>query len=296
MTNPIVQRESRARLAWIAGSALGVCLLALGCATPPTPQPLVDAQTVYKEAESDANVQKNASVELYEAKRALDRAQTEWNDKHDVDETEHLAMLASRRVEVAESWAVARASQAQAEVLRSQISTNAKAMATSAEQARADAEAARKAANEANAREAKLRTELSDLQARETARGLELTLGDILFGVDQADLKPGAMQSLYRLVTFLKQYPDRGVLVEGYTDSTGSDAYNMTLSQKRADSVQTFLVQNGVDAKRILARGYGKAYPVASNDTADGRQRNRRVGIVILHPGETPESKARPAA
>ena len=289
MTNPI-------RFTWIAGSALAISLLALGCATPPTPQALVDAQNSYKEAESDANVQKNASVELYEAKRALDRADAEWNDKHDAEETEHLAMLASRRVEVANAWAVGRASLAQAEALRGQISTNAKAMVTSAEQARADAEAARKAADEANAREAKLRTELSDLQARETARGLELTLGDILFGVDQADLKPGAMQSLYRLVTFLKQYPDRGVLVEGYTDSTGSDAYNMTLSEKRADSVESFLVQNGVEAKRILARGYGKAYPVAPNETAEGRQRNRRVGIVILHPGEAPESKIRPPA
>ena len=296
MTNSIVQRKSRTGLAWIAGSALGISLLALGCATPPTPQALVDAQNVYKEAESDANVQKNASVELYEAKRALDRAQAEWNDKHDAEETEHLANLASRRVEVAESWAVGRASIAQAEALRGQISSSAKAMVTSAEQARADAEAARKAADEAAAREAKLRTELSDLQARETARGLELTLGDILFGVDQADLKPGAMQSLYRLVTFLKQYPDRGVLVEGYTDSTGSDAYNMTLSDKRANSVEAFLVQNGIDAKRILARGYGKAYPVAPNETAEGRQRNRRVGIVILHPGEAPESKIRPPA
>jgi outer membrane protein OmpA-like peptidoglycan-associated protein len=104
------------------------------------------------------------------------------------------------------------------------------------------------------------------------------------------------MKSLYRLVTFLKQYPDRGVLVEGYTDSTGSDAYNMTLSDKRAQSVQSFLVQNGIDAQRILARGYGKAYPVAPNDTAEGRQHNRRVGVVILHPGETPESKIRPPA
>jgi OmpA-OmpF porin, OOP family len=296
VTNPTVQRDTRTRLAWIAGSALGVSLLALGCSTPPPPQALVDARNVYKEAESDANVQKNASVELYEAKRALDRADAEWNDKHDAEETEHLATLASRRVEVAESWAVGRASVAQAEVLRGQINQNAKAMVTSAEQARADAAAAKKAADEATAREAKLRTELSDLQARETARGLELTLGDILFGVDQADLKPGAMQNLYRLVTFLKQYPDRGVLVEGYTDSTGSEAYNMTLSDKRAQSVQSFLVQNGVDAKRILARGYGKAYPIAPNDTAEGRQRNRRVGIVILHPGESPESKIRPPA
>jgi len=104
------------------------------------------------------------------------------------------------------------------------------------------------------------------------------------------------MKGLYRLVTFLKEYPDRAVLVEGHTDSTGSDATNMKLSNERADSVRSFLVENGIDAKRILARGYGKAYPVASNATAEGRQKNRRVDVVILHPGENPEGKLRPPA
>jgi outer membrane protein OmpA-like peptidoglycan-associated protein len=123
-----------------------------------------------------------------------------------------------------------------------------------------------------------------------------MTLGDILFDVDQATLKPGAMQNLFRLVTFLKQYPDRGVLVEGHTDSTGSDTYNLSLSEQRAESVRSFLTQNGIGAARVLARGYGKAYPVAGNDTSAGRQRNRRVDLVILRAGESPERSLRPAA
>jgi OmpA-OmpF porin, OOP family len=271
-------------------------VLALACASPPTPQALLDAQAAYSQAESDANVQKNASVELYQAKQALDRAESEWNKEGNEEETAHLAYLAKRRVEVAEQWASGREAVEQADGLRRQLSQDASAALSAAEAARAQAEAAQRDAAEAAAREKKLREELSDLQARETARGIELTLGDILFDVDKASLKEGAMQKLYRLVTFLKEYPDRAVLVEGYTDSTGSDSYNQSLSERRAESVRSFLTQNGIAANRVLARGYGKAYPVASNDTAEGRQRNRRVDIVILHAGESPEGRLRPAA
>jgi OOP family OmpA-OmpF porin len=291
-----VPREERSRLKRAVWPVLGAVLLALACASPPTPKALVDAQAAYMKAEADANVQKNGSVELYDAKRALERAEDEWRKNGNEEETEHLAYLATRRVQIAELWASGRAAVAQGETLRRQLGEDTRAMVSEAAEAKAQAEAAKKAAADAAANEAKLRKELSDLQARETARGLEVTLGDILFDVDKATLKPAAMQSLYRLVSFLKEYPDRGVIVEGFTDSTGSDAYNMTLSQQRADSVQTFLVENGIDASRVVAKGYGKAYPVAGNDTAAGRQRNRRVNIVILHPGENPASKLRPSA
>ncbi|HEU4419812.1 MAG TPA: OmpA family protein [Planctomycetota bacterium] len=290
MTGLTLQREPRSGFARAAQGMPVLALLALvACATPPTPQALLDAKAAYQEAESNPKIQKNASVELYQAKQALDRAQSEWTRDENVEETEHLAYLAKRRVEVAQEWATGREATEQADVLRRQLSENAKASLSAAE-------AAQRAAAEAAAREKKLREELSDLQARETARGIELTLGDILFDVDKASLKEGTMQRLYRLVTFLKEYPDRGVLVEGYTDSTGSESYNQSLSERRAESVRTFLTQNGIAANRVLARGYGKAYPVASNDTAEGRQRNRRVDIVILHAGESPEGRLRPPA
>jgi outer membrane protein OmpA-like peptidoglycan-associated protein len=96
-------------------------------------------------------------------------------------------------------------------------------------------------------------------------------------------------------VTFLKEFPDREVVVEGYTDSTGSGVYNLELSQQRANSVQSFLVGNGISPDRIVARGYGEAYPVAPNDTAAGRQKNRRVEIIILHAGEQAETYKHPA-
>jgi outer membrane protein OmpA-like peptidoglycan-associated protein len=285
----------RSSFARVAQSTLGAALLALACATPPTPQALLEAQTAYRTAEANPNVEKNGSVELLEARRALERAQSEWTRTSDAEETEHLAYLAKRRVEIAELWAAGREAVARGDVLRAQMGEDARAMVSSAEKARADAEIARQQAEEALAREKQLREELSDLQARETARGLEMTLGDILFDVGKATLKAEALKSLYSLVTFLKQYPDRAVLVEGHTDSTGSDATNLALSQQRADSVRSFLTDNGIDPGRVLARGYGKAYPVAGNDTAAGRQKNRRVDIVILHPGQKPEDELRPS-
>jgi len=285
-------------------------ILALGglaCANPP-PGALVGARSDYAVAERDPGVARLASVQLYEAKQSLDRAEAEWEETGDAAETEHLAELAATRVEIARAFADGAAAGEEARTLSRQrdqmlleIRTQEADRAVSAaERARLEAElraeeaeAARRQAEEAAESERKLREELAELQARETQRGLELTLGDVLFDLDQATLKPGAMKNLYRLATFLREYPDRSLLVEGHTDSTGSDAYNLDLSQRRAESVTGFLAENGVDPSRMLARGYGKGFPIAGNDTAGGRQLNRRVEVVILEPGQSPSSHLR---
>ena len=127
---------------------------------------------------------------------------------------------------------------------------------------------------------------LQELHAERTARGLVVTLEDVLFEVNGADLQPGAQPQLLRLVEFLKLNPDRKVLIEGYTDSIGSSEYNLQLSLLRAESAQSFLVGNGLPADRITAIGYGETRPEAPNDSATGRQQNRRVEVVILDAGE----------
>jgi outer membrane protein OmpA-like peptidoglycan-associated protein len=109
----------------------------------------------------------------------------------------------------------------------------------------------------------------------------------VLFEFDKADLKPGAMQDLQRLVTVLKDHPERRVSIEGHTDNVGSNAYNRELSQARADSVRGFLIRNGIAPERIVAQGYGEEYPVAANDSDAGRLQNRRVEIVILPEGKS---------
>ena len=152
------------------------------------------------------------------------------------------------------------------------------------EQAEADRREATLARQQAEAARAELRAMqdmIDDLQAKQTERGLVVTLGDVLFETDKAVLKPGAMHNLDKLVAALSEHPDTTVAIEGHTDSTGSDSYNMDLSRRRAESVVSYLVGQGIDRSRLSAKGLGEGYPVASNDTSAGRQQNRRVEMII---------------
>lgn len=139
---------------------------------------------------------------------------------------------------------------------------------------------------ETSARTSQLEQELAELKTRETERGLVFTIGDVSFETDEAELKAAALRRLYPLVTYLNEHPNREVIIEGHTDSTGSASYNQKLSQQRADAVREFLISNGIAPDRIITRGYGQAYPVASNETAGGRQENRRVEVIVLRSGE----------
>jgi outer membrane protein OmpA-like peptidoglycan-associated protein len=190
------------------------------------------------------------------------------------------------------------AANSQADAARAQAQADAAAAARAraeADKARADAEAAnaRAAAAEAQhkaqaseqdaaaARE-KLRAQLNAvLQTTENARGLIVNMSDVLFDTGKYTLKPGTQVSLAKVATILTLYPGLKVQVEGYTDSVGSDAYNQTLSENRANAVHDFLVSNGVPAANVTAAGYGKADPVADNSTAAGRAQNRRVNLVV---------------
>jgi outer membrane protein OmpA-like peptidoglycan-associated protein len=134
---------------------------------------------------------------------------------------------------------------------------------------------------------------LQQLRAERTDRGLVVTLEDVLFEVNGAELQPGAQVEMLRLVDYLKRNPDHNILIEGHTDNTGSSEYNLQLSQLRAQSVESYLVAGGVPAERIRAVGYGETRPEAPNDTASGRQQNRRVEIVILDAGQSLAGVAR---
>lgn|SRR5262245_9006622 len=123
---------------------------------------------------------------------------------------------------------------------------------------------------------------LADLKAQETEPRLVLTLGDVRFASDEAKLAPGARRQLDPLVRRLKAQRQRHIRVAGYADSSGAEATNLELSQRRADAVRDFLVANGINPDRITARGYGEANPVGSNATAAGRKDNRRVEVLAL--------------
>jgi outer membrane protein OmpA-like peptidoglycan-associated protein len=148
----------------------------------------------------------------------------------------------------------------------------------SALQKAANADAAR---DQANQQAAAIQAELDALKAKPTDRGLVLTLGDVLFDTGKADLNPGASRNLDQLVVFLTDHPERRVEIDGYTDNVGTDTFNLSLSERRADTVRNVLVNRGIDSSRIVTRGYGKDFGVASNVDSGGRQLNRRVEIVI---------------
>lgn len=134
---------------------------------------------------------------------------------------------------------------------------------------------------DAEAQTARLEAQLADLAAKKTERGLVITLGDVLFGTNMTDMRPDGMRTVQKLAAILEQHPQRSVLIEGFTDSTGSTAYNQGLSERRASAVGDILQEMGVERERIAMRGYGKSFPVADNDTTQNRQLNRRVEIVV---------------
>ena len=263
---PRYHRTDRRRSAIRGAVVIGAAALVLSCAGRSS-ESLEEARSAVAAARTDAQVVAQASDQLNEAEQALDRAESAFRGGADQDEIDHLAYLAEQRAGIAQALADERVALAEIEELGGQRE---------------------ELLLEARDRQIRvLETELAELQAERTDRGLLITLSDdILFDVDQADLKPGGAQQLARLADFLRQHPDRNVVIEGHTDSTASDSYNLALSQRRANAVEEFLITQGVDPIRIGAIGYGEQLPVATNETAAGRQANRRVEIVVLDAGE----------
>lgn len=255
---------------WVSrGLTVGVLALLAACAAPNSA--LRQAQQAYEEARQDATVASQSPLLLQEAEHALRQAE----EAKEEEEINHLAYIAQRRVEVAHAESQRKTAEMVAEKQleeRDEIVLEARTRETQAALANAA---------EADAVAAALAQELAALQAKQTERGLVLTLGDVLFDYNRASLKSGAQQNLYRLVRFLKEHPEQNVLIEGHTDSKGSESYNRELAEDRAQAVRDLLIGNGIGAERITASGYGESYPLATNDTVAGRQQNRRVEIVL---------------
>jgi outer membrane protein OmpA-like peptidoglycan-associated protein len=180
------------------------------------------------------------------------------------------------------------AERAMAEAARVKAEADAARAASDAARSAAEAQAqqARQLAEQSEREKAELRDRLRQqlnviLETRETARGLIVNLSDVLFDVDSANLKPGAREKLARIAGIVSGHADLKMEIEGHTDSTGTDDYNQRLSERRAQSVSTYLNQQGIGRAIIATAGYGESRPVATNGTATGRQQNRRVEIVV---------------
>ena len=295
----------------LAIAALAAVTAMTACSSLPQPNARLEAaRSQLRSAQADPQSMGLSGPELQNATAAMDAAESAQARGDDSDAVDHLAYLASQRtvlLQQAGQRRSAEAALAQAGGLRDQQrlaartleadSANRNAQASQrvaqsaqrvAEASQLDAQAARRQAGAAQvqAGDAEMRAQflaqqLVALDAKQTDRGMVVTIGDMLFNTDQAQLQAGGQRSLDKLASFLKAYPQRRALIEGYTDSTGSEAHNQALSARRADAVRSALVGAGVDAGRLSAAGLGETYPVAGNDNAGGRQMNRRVEILL---------------
>jgi len=257
---------------------------------------LESAKREYGAAQDNPVVVSLAPSELKQAELSLKSAQDAWLRNGSPSEVNHLSYLARQDIAIAQE--AARQKTAEADVESAEKSRNRTLLVArtneadealrSAETARRqaqmavrDSELANQKTREAEQYAGQLQAKLNDLNAKSTDRGYVVTIGDILFDTNRSELKAGATSSVEMLGEFLRQYPQRNVVVEGYTDNIGSQDSNLDLSARRANAVRMALVGMGISGTRISAKGYGEGYPVAANQSADGRQLNRRVEVVL---------------
>jgi len=258
-------------------AAFATLFLCACAATPPGSPELEQARAAYEAARADPAVAQNAAAELELAGRALADA-----ERAAPGERAHRAYLAEQRARIAREAAQARLAERESAQARLREAEEARDRAQS--RAR-EVEEARDMNDRLSAQLRRLQAQVAELQARETERGWILTLaGDLLFDAGKASIKAGGQRALANLGRFMREHPERKIVIEGFTDDRGPREANQRLSERRAAAVRDALVKEGVEEERIAVHGYGPAYPVASNSDPAGRQLNRRVEILI---GET---------
>ena len=250
-------------------SLLAIAIIS-GCSSMPNPS-LTEAHSNFNNARTNPDITTLAPLELKDASDTLNKADTAFSEDEDADTVNHLAYVATQQVSIAQQTAAqkkAEAAVAASAAKRTQVQLDART-------AEADS------ANANVARDQVLIAQLKALNAQKTERGMVITLGDVLFSTNKAQLKSGGMRNVQKLADFLTQYPQYKVSIEGHTDSQGRDEYNQELSDRRADAVKQALIDMSINNDRVSTRGYGEGFPVASNDNAAGRQLNRRVEIIL---------------
>lgn len=247
---------------------LMVAVIVSGCSSVPYNANLAEAHNSFNNARSNSEISTQAQLEMKQASDTLSKADLALKEDEDKEAVDHLAYLAKQQVAIAQVTAQRKTAEAvvnKADASRSSVQLDART---------AEADAAKLVIEQQNIL-------INELNAQKTERGLVITLSDVLFRTDKAQLQTEGLRNVDKLADFLQQYPDYKVLVEGYTDSRGSDAHNQDLSDRRAESVSRALLRSGITSDRVIARGYGEEYPVADNDTASSRQLNRRVEIIL---------------
>ena len=249
-------------------------------------QDSADAQAKAQEQTDDAIRQrKQAESDTVRAQAARDQAESDTLNARTA-KTQAESAAANARAQATDAQAAA--AQANADMANNQAASASalSAAQADAEQSRLAAQQAQLSAQQADTDKAAMREKLSEqlnsiLQTRDSARGLIVSMSDVLFDTGRYSLKPGAREKLAKVAGILLAYPGLNIEVGGYTDNVGGDTMNQTLSENRAGSVRDYLVQEGVATNAVSARGFGNSLPVASNENSAGRQQNRRVELLV---------------
>ena len=259
----------------------------------------IDAERLENERQAAANAQANTQAEADDATQQKEQAQADQaraeraKSRAESDASRAQAATAQAEAETAKAQADAANAQSDANQAKSDMAANQASSADALSAAQADADQSRLAAQQAQsnvqqaeADKAAMRLRLSEqlntiLQTRDSARGLIVSMSDVLFDTGKYSLKPGAREKLAKVAGILLAYPGLNIEVGGYTDNVGGDQMNQTLSENRAGSVRNYLVEQGVSSNAVTAKGFGNSLAVASNDNAAGRQQNRRVELLV---------------
>ncbi|CAM3754950.1 OmpA family protein [Rheinheimera salexigens] len=264
-----------------------ISIFVTGCAAPAkAPEEAANVRLQLTQLQGEPQLAMQAPLEIQEAEQAVIAAEKPEKDPLLAD---HKIIMAERKITMAKTLAQTRLLEMQRDELsqqRDEVRLNARTreVATAradANAARSQAQQARMQAEAAQAKAEELRMQIEELNARPTDRGLVVTLGDVLFNTGKANLKNASSSHLDKLAVFLNTYPNRTAQIEGHTDNVGSDASNMLLAQNRAETVKSYLMAQGIMGSRLEAVAKGETSPIATNETAEGRQQNRRVEVII---------------
>lgn len=266
---------------WLAATAATMAIATPALADKEDRILLEQAQAKVLAAKGDAQLSRYGGTQLDEAERAINDLRTNL-DNDDASDARNIINRIDALVETARVRAKTAAMKEQLAAANTARSAEVDAAKERADAAEREAAAARTQAAAAQQTANSLRNQLRDYQLRQTAAGAQLVLQDVIFETGKATLRPGAAARLAPLVSYLSAAPTVKVRIDGHTDSVGSDAMNLRLSQARAASVRSALVAAGVDAGRVEAFGHGETKPVGTNVNAAGRQANRRVELTLL--------------